>query len=220
MAKPTIANNLQRLSFQGLVDYARIIIAALTGNALYAAPNPTLIDMGTSADDCQAAITAWGPVGNRGSHAQYVALVLAANALKQNLVQLAEYCQNTTPYDLAALSTTGFNLRDANTPQGVLQAPVGAHKFISPDLTIQQNKLLWKKPLGVTVNSNVKVYNIYRGITPVYADAALIGSATKRSYIDTPSITPAPAKVYYWVAGVNNAGVGVPSNVVECIYIP
>lgn len=221
MAKPTIANNFQRLSFQGLYDFVTIVLASMTGNPSYTTPNPTLISLGTLATALNDAIVAWGPVGNRGSHAQYVALQLAAKNMKQGMVQLAEYCMNTTPYNLAALSTSGFVLRNTNTPQGVLQAPVGAHRSIVPTLTIRQNKILWKKPLGVTINGNVKVWNIYRGVTPIFADAALIGSSTKRSFVDEPNITtPVPNYVYYWVAGVNNQGVGVPSDVVQVNYIP
>src|SRR5262245_36968239 len=147
MPKARLSLRFSHLNFRGVLDLANAVNAGLTAaSGTYTTPFPTLITLSTAATALDAAITKWGPVGNHGSHADHVDLVAKSTTVKQILVQLALYCMNTTPYDAVNLATTGFTLRNVNTPQGQLQKAEDFHQFISPKLNPGQIKLKWKKP--------------------------------------------------------------------------
>ena len=75
-----VANRVRNMSFQSQADFLAAVIIGLTGNLTFPTPPVSLVDLGTAHDAFQDAIDAWGIVGNRGSHAQYVTL-LAAQAI-------------------------------------------------------------------------------------------------------------------------------------------
>ena len=172
--------------------------------------------------DVVNAIAVWGPKGNRGSHADLVALRASALTLSQTLKSVSQYVMNTAqttagsdyPSMAAIITTSGFNLKANKTPQGVLQMVQGFHNFISRKLNANQVKLKWKKPLNTLSAGNVKSYNIYRGATTVFSAAMQIATTTKTSFIDT-NTTSAPIVYNYWVVPVNTAGEGVTSDVVS-----
>src|SRR5205814_8449028 len=124
MSKSLIKLNLRRLSHQQVLDLANSVVVALTAAvATYAVPNPALAGVSTDATALSDAITAWGPKGNRGSRLDHINLLVARTQVELDLTMLSEYAMNTTPYDLAALATTGFALKKTKTPQGILEAP-------------------------------------------------------------------------------------------------
>ena len=213
MAKSIIKLNLRKLSYSQVLALANSVFAGLTAAlGVYTTPFPTLASLTTAITALDAAITAWGPPGNRGSHAQHVALLDARATVELILTQLANYCMDTTPYDEVNLATTGFEIKSVRTPQGVLEMVQNFHNFISRQLNPSEVKLKWKKPLNVAVNGNVKAYKIYRAATADFSTAEIIKTSTKTSYIDTP---PAGAMAFNWIVAVNSAGDGVTSDVVQ-----
>src|ERR1041385_8769504 len=208
--RPLIRLRLSKYTYAGLSAFSQTIHDGITGNAHYATPSPTMPDFQTAIDDLNTAITAWGPKGNRGSHATLVDLRAKVVIVKTMLTQLAEYVQNLDPYDDTFWIPVGFEAKNPRTPQGILQAVQNLHNFISHELNAGEVKLKWKKPLNVAVNGNVKMYKVYRNNSPAFNTAAVIGTPTKTTITDTP---PAGTIVYYWVVAVNNAGDGVTSDV-------
>lgn len=215
MAKDRIALNLQRLTFQQLHDFAIDIFNGMTAAAVtYPTPVPILATLTADTTALQTAITNWGVVGARGSHADYLALLAAAQVVKLDLVSLANYCENTTPYSGADFTSANWPLRDANTPQGILQKPQAVHQFISPQVQIGDIKISWTKPNGLNSSGNVKSYNVYRSLDSNPANKIFVATVTKTTFTDTPTV-PFQPKLYYWVEGVNTNGAGVLSDITE-----
>jgi hypothetical protein len=75
LSKPTISLKLAEKTDGELLTFSNTIAAGLNGNLNYTTPSPTLIDFGSDITDFSDALTAWGSVGNRGSHVQNLAVV-------------------------------------------------------------------------------------------------------------------------------------------------
>lgn len=185
-----------------------------TNIAIFPVPSPTLVAINAQKTIVDGLITAWGPVGARGSHADLVALRAATYILRNMLVQEAAYVQNlVNPSDTYAdqvnfIIRSGFAVKNAPTPQGVLGAPTNLHQMFAQTVPINDCKLKWKKPIGLNSKGNVKSYVIARNITglaPTSAD--VIGTSTKTSFLDTTLV--AGTAYTYFVAAQNDAGRGV-----------
>src|ERR1044071_6610110 len=112
MPKSLLKLEVHRLSYRQLLDLGNAVVLALTAAAAtYPAPNPPLASVSTDLSALGDAITAWGPQGNRGSKQDLILLREARDVVRVCLTQLANYCENTTPYDRAKLATTGFPLK-------------------------------------------------------------------------------------------------------------
>lgn len=215
MGKPIIAIKLRVTDYSGLTELGNRIIANMTGNANFATPMPALAVLQTAVTDVENGIAKWGPQGNRGSHADVVDLRQKAITLAQTLKSLSQYVQNVAqtaagsdyPTMATIITGSGFALANARTPQGVLQAVQNFHAAVSPRYNQNQVKLMWRKPLNVTVRSNVKDYRILRGTSPVFSAAVQIASSTRTSFVDT-NTTGVTQTWYYWVVPVNSAGDG------------
>lgn len=82
------------MTFQSLADFSQAVHDAMVTNAV-TFPSPP-VDMVTFQADItalDAAITAWGTVGARGSHADYLALLSARQAILNDLDALGGYVQ-------------------------------------------------------------------------------------------------------------------------------
>lgn len=207
--KPMLKMGCRRNQFQAILDLGRFVVTSMTGNANFPTPVPTLVSVTAELDTLETCIDNWGEVGNRGSHAQYLALVSAAQTTFDTLLILMDYVENTAAGDEPALISSGYPLKNAPSPQGVLGAPQDGRQLFQPTVPLSTPKIKWEKPLGVTSPGNVKGYKIFRNETGVFDPDDLIGMSTKTSFIDT---TAEPAKNYtYFVAAYNTAGNGVPS---------
>lgn len=223
MAKPKIRFFVSKNNYQGVADLANSIFANMTGNLNFPSPLPTLINFQAAITALEAAITAWGTVGNRGSHAQLMAVRTASNAVYAMIVQLAGYvmsCVNplASYADQASfITTSGFSVKNTGTPQGVLEVVQNLHQVFAANIPIHSVKLDWKKPLNLKSPGNVKAYQIARnttGANPVFAD--IIGSTTKTNYLDkNPAQSGTPS--YYFIAACNDAGNGPWTNALTII---
>lgn len=221
MTRSLIKLVLSTLSFDALAAYAQTISDGFAAQvAVYATPNPTMIIFKGHILALNNAIAAWGPKGNRGSHAQHVALVNAADVVKDDLRMLADYAQNTQPDNPTSWGLVGFAIKRPKSVLVALEMVQNLRNFISRDITGDNIRLKWKKPLGADPN-DVKGYFIQRNNVPVQpaigtsadgsrAIANVIGIVPDTSFVDTDPLVGAN---YYWVTPFNSVGYGVSSDV-------
>lgn len=220
--KPTATINVRKSAFQALSNFVQNVIDQMTAAiASFPTPIPALTGVQTDVDDLNDAITAWGPEGNRGSAADYINLLDAAEVVYNDALALQAYVQNTAQDTAgsdyvamaAIIASSGFSLKAAPAPQGVLAAPNDFLRVVNPTVSLHQVALKWKKPAGLHSPGNVKAYQILRADINDFNQAAVIGTSTKTSFLDD---TTNPMKTYYyWVRGVNTSGYGVESMVVQ-----
>jgi len=219
MRKPIISIKLNVRMYSKLVDLAIRVIAFITGNANFVTPAVTLADLQTAVDDVNAAIAKWGPKGNRGAHADLVDLRLKARILADMLKAEAQYVQLTaqaaasTDYDAMAniITSSGYAIANAPSPQGVLEKVQNFHQFVSRELNRNEAKLSWKKPLNVANVGNVKQYKVLRNTSTDFSTAEEVGNVTRTTFTDTNSTADVVAWTY-WVVAYNAAGAGVISD--------
>ena len=111
---------LSGLSPAALVERARAIIAALTGNADFTTPVPSLAAVAAAADAVEAADTA---VLNNGGKQDYLARSLRAQELRDMLLLLGAYVQVTSGGDPEKILSAGYPYRKTAEPVGPLPAP-------------------------------------------------------------------------------------------------
>lgn len=111
---------LTGLSPASLVERARAIIAALTGNADFATPTPTLAEVEAATDAVEEADN---DVQNNGGRQDYLKRDLRVQTLRDLLTLLGAYVQVTSGGDPEKILSTGFKLRKAPEPVGPLVAP-------------------------------------------------------------------------------------------------
>ena len=115
MAKPKLA--LQTLTPDEMVALANTIITAMTGNANFATPNPTLAAVTTLKTTLATKIAAF----NSTVAASATALSDrdgSAAALAAALTQLAAYVENITAGDRTKIESAGMSVRGTPTPIG------------------------------------------------------------------------------------------------------
>lgn len=219
MAIKPRAKGIPRVTAYGLLSsFAAFIIVSLTGNAAFATPDPAIVALTAAQTALDAAIAAWGPVGARGSHVDLMNLRSAALTMRNLLVQELGYVQSTVVAaggDYAAqsamMASSGFGVKNAPVPQGLLGQPENFHQNFRNNISIYFVGLGWKKPLGLTSPGNVKNYQIWRNPTNnVFNDPTCvgIGTATRTQFIDrTPLDTPA----WYFITASNDQGLGAPT---------
>lgn len=215
-SRPAVKIAVKISDYTGINTLQALVIATMTTNvADFPVPVPSLADATTANGTLGSAIAQWGPQGNRGSHADLIALRAAARAVYNNLLLLAAYVQNlvdlSLPYpDQASfILLSGFAVKNSPSPQGVLAAPEEFTQQLGNTISLYAPKLMWKKPLGLQSPGNVKSYDVLRSLTDNINDAVVVGNPTKTSFIDN---TVAVSTVYYYfVRGVNAAGAGLPT---------
>jgi hypothetical protein len=219
MSKPVIAIKLSPKSYSGLANLGQTIVAGMTANLNFTTPSPALAAVTIAVGDVTDGIAAWGPKGNRGSHAILVDLRNKALTLHDMLKAEAQYVQNAAqiaagldyPSMASIITSSGFQLANPRNPQGILQMVQNFHQFVSRKLNANQVKLKWKKPLNTQSAGNVKSYKVYRGTTPVFSAAQEIISTTRTTFTDN-NHGAAPVTWTYWIVPVNAAGAGVSSD--------
>lgn len=111
---------LTALSPAKLVERARAIIAALTGNVTYTTPTPTLAAVAAAADAVEAADSA---VLNNGGKQDYLARNERAQELRDLLTLLGAYVQVTSGGDPEKILSAGYDYRKDPEPVGLMSAP-------------------------------------------------------------------------------------------------
>jgi len=207
--KPVIKLRLARLSNPALISLTDTLITNMTANAFYVTPNPPLATIQTDLTTFTDKVTAWGSVGNRGSHQTHVELLAARAVLENDLTALANYCETTTPYNESAFVSAGWEIKNAKTLIGPLPPVQNLRQFLSRTVSYGQVKLRWKRPLN-TPFGVVNAYNVYRNTTSNFSTASLVATVTKTEIIESGLTL---TTYYYWVVPIGAAGAGVVSDV-------
>jgi hypothetical protein len=218
MARKLISLNLSRLTYKALAVLAQAVHDGFLALVLvYPMPTVTMVMFQTHIDTLNDAITAWGPKGARGSHAQHLALIAAANVVRNDLRQLATYAMTTKPDDSDSWASLGFSIRRPKSAPVALPMVQNFHNFISRTVVAGTIKLKWKRPLD-TDRSDVKCYIVQHSNTAVQPAitgsqgiANVIGLTTDTSIIIEPQHVGAN---YFWVTPFNSVGAGVSSDAV------
>jgi len=218
MARPKVKIAIKFTQYQALVNFATNVTGQITNNlVLFPTPNPPLADITAAAVVLQGFILQWGPVGNRGTHADLLQMRSAAFTLYNLLIAEANYVQNqidpTKSYNdqAADIVLSGFSSKNSPTPQGLLSAPENLHQMFSPGVNIHFPKLKWKKPLNLTSPGNVKLYHVSRG--PAVGPPSFLAATTRTQFIDTTAVKG--TSYQYAVQAVNTSGPGAGSNTIQ-----
>jgi predicted phage tail protein len=219
--KPTTIVGVKISDYAGIENMGNRVVASLTGNPSFTTPVPALATVSTDITALETAISNWGPVHNRGSHADLLALRDAARTVYNDLLSLAQYVQTTAQVAAgsdytamaAIIGTSGFGIKNPPMPQGLLGSPQNLHRMFQNSVSLYTPKLKYKKPIGLTSPNNVKSYQILRNTVNNILTATVIGTSTKTSFIDVTAA--AGTQYYYWVKGVNSAGPGAESAVLQ-----
>ena len=217
--KAKVKITVRMFNFAALSTFASNVFSNMTGNLSFPTPAPTLLAIQAGITALDNAILAWGTVGNRGSHLDLLNLRSAAFNLYSLLVQEAAYVGNlvdplaTYADQCAFIASSGFGVKNAPSPQGLLATVENAHFVYKPNIIPSKVFLDWKKPLNLKSAGNVKFYQIFRTVSAGAVTAAdCIGTTTKTNYLDAPPVSS--GQVYwYWIVPVNAAGAGVPLQV-------
>jgi hypothetical protein len=195
-----------------LLAFAQTVAALMTGNLNYPSPvNPTLLQLGGLITDFSDALSAWGTKGNRGSHAQNIAVRETRNALMDGLTSLADYCMNTTPYNEPAFVSGGWDVKSERSPVGLVGPVQFLRQIISILVPSGAVKLRWKRPANAPRGS-VSAYRVLHSLTADINAAEEIGFVTRTTFTDL-SAGSRPSN-FYWVIPVCTAGDGGVADVV------
>src|SRR5262245_9232494 len=120
--KTLVSLKLNRLSYEQLASLADTVFDGFTAaSGTYTTPFPALTVLDTAKTALHSAIAAWRPsTGGRGSHQDLLNLRAARDEVRLILTQLANYAQDTTPYDVVNLGSIGWPLKHQGQPVGVL----------------------------------------------------------------------------------------------------
>lgn len=111
---------LSGLSPAQLVERARAIVLALTGNADFPTPAPALVDITAATDALEEADAA---VLNNGGRQDRLACGTRMQELHELLVLLGAYVQVTSTGDPEKILSSGYRLRKSREPVGPMGAP-------------------------------------------------------------------------------------------------
>src|SRR6266513_5948304 len=122
MKRTLISLNLFALTYDGTKTFAQIIHDGMVAQvADYPLPNPLMPAFQLHIDALDAAILIWGKKGNRGSHADHLALIAAASIVRNDLRMLADYAQNVMQDNPESWALVGFKSRSPKSKPVVLQ---------------------------------------------------------------------------------------------------
>src|ERR1700679_1041977 len=104
MSKPILKLNVRPGDYAGILNLAQQVKSFLTANAgLFPTPNPTLLQLTAHITALAAALATWSLRTNRGSHADLIALKVAAEDVRNDLLLLGAYVSNTVDNTLPPL---------------------------------------------------------------------------------------------------------------------
>ena len=151
MALAKIKINVKPWQFSAIQALAVTVANAMSANpGSFPLPHPALADLLTDSNNLGIAIANWGPVHNRGSHAQWLSLITAANIVYNDLLTESQYVQNLVDPSLsyaaqvAFIALSGFSVKNLPIPQGPLQAPRSLVRIMSSNISEDNICLSWK----------------------------------------------------------------------------
>ncbi len=116
----TVKLGLDGLTPMEVVEHGRAHVIALTGNAVYTTPTPTLVVIGAACDALEAAEIA---VTTNGGKQDYIIRNQRLEELKELIRELAGSVQAVSQGDEVKIASAAFATRKLPEPSGVLPAP-------------------------------------------------------------------------------------------------
>jgi len=134
-----VSMGLSKLNITELIEFARQIVQAMTGNASFTSPVPALSQVGQIATSLELANN--NPnLSNEGKKLQTEALRGQLNSL---LYQLAAYIENVANGDANVINSAGMRLASLPGPSQLPDAPL--HVNTQSGLAEGQVKIKWDK---------------------------------------------------------------------------
>lgn len=191
--------NLKELSVTEKLQLTLDVGVAMSGNAHFSAPNPTLLTLSSLAGDLQSAVTAKADA----DQAAKMATVTQRNAelaLDNALAAEAAYVQNVTKGDEAGILSAGMDVRSSGHKRGPMPAPMGLSGSAG-DLPGEID-LHWDPVYGASS------YAIQQTVDPLTPGSAwTVVPASTRSKVSVTGLTPG-TRYWFEVAAVGAAGQG------------
>lgn len=200
----TVKIGLRGLPATGTVAKAQGIHDAMSGNAAYPAPTPTLPVLQTAITTLSAANAA---VDNNPGPAEHQARRVAEKALRALLKQLAGYVQMASGGDEDTILSSGFAVVKRGAEHGEPNPPLN----VNPRFTMHSGRVALKW----TPEAGVDVYHVFMSTKDAPSEWKLVGTTTK-SRFDLDGLTP---RDLYWfaVTAVNAAGESTLSEPARCM---
>jgi hypothetical protein len=195
--------NLNNLPDAQVIQQANEIKTAMTANATFATPTPTLTVVGTAITTAQAALTA-------ADNGQTTAKQLTATkdaaiaALRTMMMQLATYVELTANGDETKIMSAGMSVRAARTPSAT--PDLVASLAITAGDNAGELDLQWDPVAGA------KSYEIHVSADPVTATSWVAQPSATKSKTAVSGLTSG-AKMWARVRAVGPGGVGAWSDV-------
>lgn len=193
--------NLQALTIPEKVQKMRQIVTAMTGNANFPTPDPTLVALGDAADALEAAYNA--AQAARETAKQKTDLQDAANAAANTLLTAeGNYVQSKSGGDLVKIQSAGMDVRAEAAPIGDLPAP--GNVSASEGDHDGEIDIHWNRVRGA------KSYVVQYTTTPTTAASWVNGPIATKTKATVTGLNSA-TKYYLRVAAIGAAGQGAYS---------
>ena len=186
---------LNRLSVPDKIQFGRQIVQAMTDNTRFPTPTPPLATLTTASDSLE---TAYNDAQNARQMAKAKTSMQddQAAAVDLYLTQLANYVENASDGDKAAIESAGFSIRNPPTPVGPLPAPTDVQ--VAPSDHAGTADVKWNNVFGA------RSYTIERAPDAPELDWGVVGNSTKKE----ASLNSMASGTKYWfrVAAIGTAG--------------
>jgi hypothetical protein len=195
---PKVKLNLRGQSVPEKIQFGRNVIKAMTGNANFTQPAPTLVELGAAVDALEAANN---DAQNTRQQAQAKTVVVGTkeDALDKLLTRLGHYIEDTTGGDEAKIHSAGLDVQGDRAPVGPM--PQVQNLIATTGDDEGEIDLAWDAVPGAAS------YEVQRGTDPNQPGtwvAAASGTASKATLESLPSGT----RLWFRVRAVGAAGPG------------
>jgi hypothetical protein len=178
----------------------------MTGNAHFTTPLPALATLGTAITDLRTAMALTNYKRSRGAKAELADTVQKAVTLKNLLLALLSYVQQTAqiadpqagPAYTNVITSSGFGLRSVRSITPALQIARFVRQTNNKQFPGSLHRLNWRRPLGLIKGQPVAGYNLI-------LNGAIFATTTKTNFIFSPTGTY-PLNVI--IQPFNSRGVG------------
>lgn len=187
---------LRELDIPQLIAKTRQIVIAMTGNANFPTPAPTLAALTAAADDLEAKLAA-ADQARLASEAATLTQNTSVGSLTALLTSEGNYVQTASGGDAAKIESAGMEVRDPSTPIGELPAPT--------DLDATEGDHNGELDLHWAPVRGAKSYLIEKSADPPTATSWAVAQVSTKSSATVTGLTSG-SKVWFRVAAVGAAG--------------
>ncbi len=195
--KVLVKLGLARKSVPDKIEMGRSVKSAMTGNANFATPSPTLAELGTATDNLETAKNE----AELGSHEAVQEMYAKEFEFDAVMTNMGKYVETTAKNNPAVILSAGMQIR--NTPKGTKVPGQVVAVVATPVVNSQKVKLKW----GAV--EFALMYFIYQSRT-IEGQYDLVGQSTGTKH--TVEGLVAGTTYYYKIEARNGKGTGPQSN--------